>query len=379
VLALLVHWRIRLSTPVPADWHYFLQGAHLLFHETTNCSYVEARHAFRICPPSPDGLHTFAGHPNLQIGPLALILVRGLLVLGEGPAQAIIVALSYALPAYLLWRGTRVLGEATTVVRGHTLRQADLLLLTTGPLVILSWAHLSSEYLHVDDMLVLLAAVLAIELRLSGHHVLMGVALGMGVASKPTALGLLPLAVGLPWRQLVRAALATLLVTAAAWGPFEVADRGTLTQAGSFIQFLHSGAPLALVLDRHSDLSWLRPVQLALMLIVGCVVAWRASWMAAPAAAFAVRVAMDPGDFSYYGASVVVCCVIYEIHTGMWFPKLTAPTYAMFFLAPTVLGAVGVTHALTRLLACLTPLVIIAASRGHASAAPTASGNPRPA
>ncbi len=122
------------------SWHFFALGGRLL------------------TSPAADrgGLHLYAAHPELQFGPLTLLVavpLRHLDPWGGGGRVAATVLLTVL--------GLVVLAGLVRV-RQYTDRVHNSLLLLTGLLLLPVWCELATHYAHLDDALALAFTVLAL-------------------------------------------------------------------------------------------------------------------------------------------------------------------------------------------------------------------------
>lgn len=81
---------------------------------------------------------------------------------------------------------------------------------------------------HLDDVLAMVFAVVALRAVSAGRPFLAGVALAAAVAAKPWAIGFVPLLLALPRGRLRRAAATAAAGTVLAWAPFVLANPHTL-------------------------------------------------------------------------------------------------------------------------------------------------------
>jgi hypothetical protein len=58
---------------------------------------------------------------------------------------------------------------------------------------------------------------------------------------------------------------------------------------------------------------WLRPTQFGLGIAAGSWMVWRGNWAAAPLAGIAMRVALDPFTWAYYGLGPVLAALIWDL------------------------------------------------------------------
>jgi hypothetical protein len=309
------------SAPSGISWHFFADGSAALLHDT--------------------GLHTYAAYPTLQIGPLALALAGALTTLfptsALGAAQVVMTA---GLPVALAFLARAVPAPA---------RHARVLLggLVAAP----AWTVLSVRWAHLDDALalVLLAVLVWAVATRPGHPVAGGVALAAACAAKPWAVVGFALLLVLPTGR--RRALGyAVALTAAAWGPFLVADSSTLAALRPDVGVSDSSVMWLLGYRGDSLPSWDRTVQLVGAPLLAVVAIWRRSWPGALLAGIALRLALDPQDIAYYAAGAVLVALVADLfgHRALvpWLTLSTAvvwwqpfvPDFARRFEAATGVG-----------------------------------------
>jgi hypothetical protein len=148
------------------SWHYSVQGSRLLFGDDRG-----------------QGLHLYATHPELQIGPIALLVATPLRLLGATPGRLLaLIAMSLTGPLvlYALW-------HLVPRVRGghHGCSPTGLLFLPV-------WAELVTHAGHLDDVLALLFAVAALHAVRSGHPFAVGLLVAASADAKPWAAAFAP-------------------------------------------------------------------------------------------------------------------------------------------------------------------------------------------
>jgi hypothetical protein len=284
-------WAVVLLPPVlgsdQGDWHYFVEGSRLLFSGSP-----------------AGGLHLFAGHPELQVGPLSLVLSAAIRVVSAGNgfvSEALLTMASGVVTLLLVERsGARLRGG----------RAPALAIAMGAPLFLRQWDAVAAIG-HLDDALALMFGALAVYGVARRSPVLAGCAVGLAVAAKPWALFFVPLLAALPWGRR-RAIGLCAAVTAAAWLPFVLADPRTL-RAGAFTIYNWPDSTLRVLgVDSLNTPQWVRPAQLAACLLVGTLAARRGRWYAVPLAVVAMRLLLDGGTYSYYGAGLVLGALLLD-------------------------------------------------------------------
>jgi hypothetical protein len=293
-------WAVRRATPSGISWHFFRAGAHLLVH-----------------PGMPDGgLHLYAAHPELQIGPIAFLVAAALSWLPNGAALIVgQVLMTAVLPIGLfLW--------APLVARpGRRIRIAGAAL-ALAP----TWTVLSVRWAHLDDAIACLLLGVAVRCSRDDRAVLTGLAVGLAAGAKPWAV------LGLPLVLLLSRRLAGAVVAGAAlvavWGPFLLVDPAS-TAAFHPAVGISSSSALSL-LGYHGAVipGWDRTAQLTLAPLAAMAAVRAGSWPAALLCGIAVRLALDPQDLAYYAAAAVLAAAAFDLFATRsrlpWITMLTA-------------------------------------------------------
>ncbi|HYM49887.1 MAG TPA: hypothetical protein VET65_04865 [Candidatus Limnocylindrales bacterium] len=274
------------SNPSGLSWHFFASGSRILF--------------------SGSGLDLYAAHPELQIGPLAFVAAAPFALLGNAGQWVALIAMTAAGPLCLSW-------IAPLVPPRHRRLRILLCALALMP----AWTVLSVRFGHLDDVLALALAVVALRAVAANRAGAAGLALAGAVAAKPWALGFLPMLLVLDHRRL--AAIGTALAgVAAAWAPFLIASPGTLRA----LQPPESVAPSSVlrVLGYRGDLvpAWDRVGQFLLEPALALAPVVRRRWPGLFLVAVAVRLAMDPKDNPYYVGGAALAAVIVDLLMTRW-------------------------------------------------------------
>lgn len=297
------------------SWHFSVDGAQLLLHGS--------------------GLNLFADAPWLQTGPLSLI-VAGLLRplpanLGKDVA---VVAMTTAGPLLIA-----ALTPLVAPARRH--RRVFIAAIVLIP----AWTVLSVRWGHLDDVLAMVFAIVALRAVSARQPVLAGVALALAVAAKPWAVGFLPLLLVLP-RGRLRAAAVAAAGVALAWAPFVLANPRTLGA-------LHPPVGLAPASGLHTlgargalVPTWGRTAQLVLSPAAATVAVLVRGLPGVLLVSVAVRLALDPKDNAYYIGSAALVAVVFDLlGTGWTIPWTTLATVVLFW-QPFVKGFTDIPHAL---------------------------------
>lgn len=283
------------------DWDYFVEGSELL---------VGRHHLYTL---APGGLRLYANYPRLQIGPLSLLVATPLRLLGPDDGRVVaslVMTACVVLFVYVLERTARVLWPDALPA---DVQCRSLTVLLGGVVAALAWSPLATIYMHLDDVLALGACVGALWAVATKRPVVLGLCIGAAAAAKPWGVLALPLVLALRGRARWVAFATGAAVTAAAWLPFVLADRRTLTAVTpqnvvSPASILHLFGVAA-----ADGPSWTRPVQLVAVLTVGVVAVSRGRWAAVFLVGVAVRLALDPQVFLYYTAGLVLAALSWDL------------------------------------------------------------------
>lgn len=282
------------------SWPLFVAAARLLFG------------AHPASFAHPGGLHLYASYPRFQFGPVTVMVTAVLRLAGpsEGLAAAQVVMTACGL--LILWQVWRV----AVLVRPAADRElAGWTVLGAGVVFVPAWQILAVSFMHLDDVLALLFAVLALRSLVAGRPGATGVLLALSGCAKPWAYAFLALLLALPagdrsrLRGLTWAAVATVLL----WAPFVIADFGTLAAARYAIPNVADSGLRALGVDSVSTPPWDRPAQLLVGLGLALVAVARGRWPAVLLIVTSVRIGLDPNNFPYYGAGLVTGTLVWDV------------------------------------------------------------------
>lgn len=302
-------WDIR-----QGDWHYFVRATDLLGGHGPGT-----------------GLHVLAAHRELTMGPVSLAVTE-LLRLGgsNGLARAQFLGFLLAPVTVLL------LERAALHVRGRGDRLAvQLSTLVGGAMLLQTWGLASGEMTHLDDVLTIAFAALAVWAVAHRRPWLLVVAVALATASNAYGVFLLPLCLAPRLAHPLRTTAAALAAIAVPWLPFVLADPGTIG-GGSYTQAVDPSSGLA-ALGVHAQLlpHWVRPTQVLGGLALAALVARRGHWGAALAAALAVRLALDPQVYGYYTATFLMAALVLDLVAARRpLPVATAITYLALQTVP---------------------------------------------
>jgi hypothetical protein len=287
VAAWTVWWAWRSWSLSGLSWHYFADGGRWLLHGSR--------------------LSLYGDHPELQTGPLSVVTAGVLRVLPAHLAKDVaLVAMAAAGPLLL----------AALVPLVPPARRRYRVLLVAVPLVP-AWTVLAVRWGHLDDVLAMAAAVVALRAVRAHRPVLAGLALAAAMAAKPWAVGFLPLLLVLP-RERLRAALVTAAATALAWLPFLVADRRTLSALHPPVALVPASGLHVLGARGEVVPAWGRAAQLVLAPAAALLAALARRWPGVLLVAVAVRLALDPQDNAYYVGSAVLAAAVFDLLGTRW-------------------------------------------------------------
>lgn len=280
------------------SWHYFAQGSRLLFGHGPGA-----------------GLHLYAAHPELQIGPISFLVATPLRLLGAWPGRAAAVLL-------MSLTGPLVLGLIWRLIPPSARRPSRLLV--AGLVFLPGWAELVTHAGHLDDVLALVLGIAAMHAVRRGNPIAAGLLVAAAADCKPWAAAFAPLLVALPRRDQWRAAAAGAVGLAIAWLPFALYDPKTLAASSFTIPTAASSGLRALGFPDVHTPAWDRPIQLLLGCLLGTAAVVRGRWPAVILLATAARILLDPEVYSYYTAGVLLGAVAYDLIQTRWrWPWLT--------------------------------------------------------
>jgi len=294
-------WAWLRAQPSGISWHFFPLGAQLMFHGP--------------------GLHLYAEHPELQIGPLTFLVTLPLTWL---PAGSGLVCGQILMTAVLPLALAVIAPLVDPPRRGARILLAGLVLAPT-------WTVLSVRWGHLDDALALLLLCVAVRAARDDRAVLAGLALALAAGAKPWAVLGLPLLLLLSHRRGQAVATAT-IGTVLAWAPFLIADAGTLAAFRPPVGVSDSSTLSLVGYHGTSIPGWDRAAQLLLAPLAGLISVRRGAWAAALLCGIAVRLALDPQDIAYYAAGATLAAAAFDLLGTRWrIPWTTLLTAAVFW------------------------------------------------
>ena len=285
------------------DWHFLVTGAHLLF--------------------SSHGLHLYALRPDLQIGPLALVVAAPLTLLPPWTVHVVVLGLGLVTVRCAELTARRLIGPTS-----------DARVLCGGLMLLSLWSFVATSG-HLDDALAITAVLLAAVAVVHENPWATGALLGCAVSCKPWALVSAPLLLGLVrGTNRVKAGAALAAVVTLCWAPFVIGELGTLRALSAFHIGVSEGSGLHVLLGlspggRYPE--WVRPAQLGVGLALACALALRGRWWAVPLVGFGVRLLLDPGSWTYYGAGVAAGALLADLVSRRRLPVASLLCFAALF------------------------------------------------
>jgi hypothetical protein len=286
---------VQLPGPHATAWHFFDDAARLLIG--------------RAPSGEAGGLRLYADHPDLQFGPLSIVLAVPFALLGETVGQwaAMAVTAAAGLGAYAL-----VLSGVECMLPSSR-RVPDSVMLFGGALVVTTWGDIAIRTAHIDDAVTLVGLAAALRWCALDRARPATLALAVSAAAKPWGLMFAPLAL-VPTghhrgRRMVLVAMAVVLT----WAPFVLAESATLDVGNFRIINDPTSVLRALGIDDPLTPLWVRPLQLVGGFVVVAAVVLRGWWPAALACGLAWRLLLEPGAHRYYTAGVVLALLFVEL------------------------------------------------------------------
>jgi hypothetical protein len=297
------------------SWHYFAEGSRSLF-----CS-----DGLRAC-----GLHVYAEHPELQIGPLSFVVALLFTWSGEDGAELAEVVMTLIGLVALLSLEHDARRSADSIGRKRLQRRV----LLAGLVFVPAWVDLSVRFAHLDDVLALAFTALAVRCVVRGQATSVGILLALATLSKPWAIAFLPLAFAVPAGRRLRTAAWAIVPVVLTAALFVVAVPSTLTAARFGIPNSPASSLRILGVTAATTPPWDRAAQFSLGLALGAIAVRRGRWDAAVMVAAAARIALDPGVYSYYTAAILLGAVVWDVRArrGRQFPVWSWLVFGALFL-----------------------------------------------
>jgi hypothetical protein len=296
-----LYWGWRMWPDSGVSWHFSVEGARLLLHGS--------------------GLNIYADAPWLQTGPLSILAAALLSPLPANVAKSVaLVAMTAAGPLLIATLGP-------LITPAGRLRR----MLVAAIVLIPAWTVLSVRWGHLDDVLAMTFAILALRAVVANRPVLAGLALAAAVASKPWAIGFVPLVLALP-RGRLRAAATAAAGTALAWVPFVLANPATIAALHPPVGLSPSSGLHTLGARGVLMPPWGRTAQLLLSPAAAVAAVLTRGLPGVLLVSVAVRLALDPKDNAYYIGSAALAAVVFDLLGTRWtIPWTTLVTVVVFW------------------------------------------------
>jgi hypothetical protein len=283
------------------SWHFFAEGAALLLG------------GHPVDTSLAGGLHLYANYPQLQFGPLAVLVAAALGPFTTQGGWLVVVwmqSLAGLIAMFLVEHAARTLRPDLAAAP----RMMTATMLIGGGSFLTSWELLAVHFSHLDDVLALLMLAYAVACMAYGSPVLGGICVGLAVDAKPWALACAALLLLFPGRARWGAVGVAAGVVAVAWLPFVLADPHTLGAASTFvIPNVPASALRALGVNTPSTPSWDRGAQIALGGLLGIVALLRRRWEAIFALGIGARIVLDPSVYTYYTAGLALGLLLWDL------------------------------------------------------------------
>lgn len=306
---------VQLAGPHATAWHFFDDAAGLIVGDGP--------------AGQASGLHLYRDRPDLQFGPLSILVATPLSWFG--PTVGSWLAMVLASAAGLLTLGL-LLDAIDRLAPGFCATVPRAVLLTAGTTLIVTWSDVAVRTAHIDDAIVLVALTAGIRWCAAGRSQPAVLALAVAAAAKPWAIMFAPLALvadggtgfgrerrgrGLAgWGSLALPVGRVALVGGLAlltWLPFIVAEPKTLDTSDFTITNDPTSVLRALGVADAATPSWARPVQLLGGLTVVALLVVLRRWPAALMAGVAWRLLWEPGANRYYTVGLVIGALLVEL------------------------------------------------------------------
>ena len=301
VAAWTLGWAWHMWPDSGVSWHFSVDGARLLLHGS--------------------GLNIYADAPWLQTGPLSLVVAALLSPLPANVGKGVaLIAMTAAGPLLI---------AALTPLVAPAGRHRRMIL--AAIVLIPAWTVLSLRWGHLDDVLAMTFAIVALRAVSADRPVLAGAALAAAIAAKPWAVGFVPLLLVLPrgrWRAAATAAAGTTL----AWAPFVLANPRTLGALHPPIGLAPSSGLHTLGARGVLVPPWGRTAQLLLSPAAAVAAVLARGAPGVLLVSVAVRLALDPKDNAYYIGSAALAAVVFDLLGTSWtIPWTTLFTVVAFW------------------------------------------------
>jgi hypothetical protein len=287
-------WFVLVAPSGGVSWHYLRQGEQLLFGGRPG-----------------GGLSLYATHPELQIGPVSLTAARIFQPFPPATGQFLAEATMSTLGLVMLI----LVGRAAALYylgTGTNHRRLQQRILVAGLAFIPMWIEVSVRFAHLDDVLALFFATVAVHSLARGGTWMVAFWLAMSVDAKPTAVPFAVLLLALPSGKRRGPFLLFCAVVAGAWLPFYLGNLGSISAAKFAIPNQPASSLRWLGVQSAGTPPWDRPAQFALGGLLGTIAVWRGRWPAVILLGANARILLDPSVYTYYSASVLLGTLLWD-------------------------------------------------------------------
>ncbi len=278
------------------SWHFIVAGSQDLY--------------------SPAGLHLYARHPELQMGPLTFLL-GGVFAVAL-PA----VVGQWAALGFMVAAGLFALRDGWYLADIRSAGQARLWMLAACGATLV-WSEVAVHYGHLDDVMALVLMVRAIRLARDGRAVSAALFVGLAIDFKPWAVPVAAVLLAAPGR-LRAAGLLLGGVLLAVWVPFFLADPASIGIVHFRIPVSSDSSLKVFGVANAFTPPWDRAAQLGGGLLIAGVAVLRRRWSAVLLLIVALRMLLDPATYPYYDSGLVLGAAILDGSGRLRVPVATA-------------------------------------------------------
>lgn len=265
-------------------------------------------------PGDRGGLGLYRDHPELQFGPVSILVALPFTLLGSGAGETAVMVAGSVLGLAVVGVVLTLLSEMTLLSQenpagrsGATVREWVI-----GVTLVVVWGDIAVRTAHLDDAIALAAIAAGLVAVRRGHTVPATAFLALATAAKPWAVVFVPLC-ALPirpgsWRRPILAAGAGV----ATWLPFILAEPDTLDTSDFGIANDPTSSLRFFGIDAATTPAWIRPAQLIGGLAIVALLVLFHRWPGAILAGISWRLLLDPGVHRYYTAGFVIGALLVE-------------------------------------------------------------------
>lgn len=300
-----------------SDWTYADLGSRLLF--------------------SSDAFRLYHDHPEIQMGPLALLAARGCRTFGShAPLAATVLSALLVVPVL------------TARSRAVSSTQSRWTVPAVAAILLLPWTELAVRT-HLDDALAVVLLSLAARAADGNRPVLSGSLVAAAIASKPWAVIGIAMLLLLPDRRgQVRAVGTAAVLSLAVWLPF------LLSGGSASARVVHAIGPASLLSLVGGDVGssvpdWYRIAQLAVAAGVTASVVMRRRGTGLTSG-LTLRTALEPAVITYHTSVVTAFAAVDDVRSATAVPIRTVLAATLWAVT---LGHPGTSGGVLRLLLIL--------------------------